>query len=78
MINPKQINNLTQAILDALPPAFKNMPSEMQRHFVAALQSVFERFDLVTRAEFDTQRKVLLRTREKLEALEKKLSELEK
>ena len=37
----------------------------------------FARLDLVTREEFDVQRQVLLRTREKLERLEAKLTEIE-
>ena len=35
------------------------------------------KLDLVTREEFDVQRAVLLRTREKLETLEKAVAELE-
>jgi BMFP domain-containing protein YqiC len=39
--------------------------------------SFFSRLDLVTREEFDVQRAVLLRTREKLEQLEARLAQLE-
>jgi BMFP domain-containing protein YqiC len=38
----------------------------------------FQRMDLVTREEFDIQSRVLAKTREKLEALEAKVTELEK
>jgi BMFP domain-containing protein YqiC len=38
----------------------------------------FQRMDLVTREEFDIQSRVLAKTREKLEALEAKVAELEK
>ena len=41
------------------------------------LASGLERLDLVTREEFDVQRKVLARTRARLEALEAELSKLE-
>ncbi len=41
------------------------------------LSAFFARLDLVTREEFDIQRQVLLRTREKLERLEAKLTEIE-
>ena len=75
MLNPKNINDIIQNIIDDLPPALKNIPTEMQRNFIAALHGIFERLDLVTREEFEIQQKVLLRTREKLEALEKKLKE---
>ena len=42
-----------------------------------ALQTVLARSDLVTRDEFEAQAAVLRRTREKLDALEKQLAELE-
>lgn len=41
------------------------------------LQSQLNKLDLVSREEFDVQTKVLLRTREKLTALEAKLAQLE-
>jgi BMFP domain-containing protein YqiC len=41
------------------------------------MSSALARLDLVTREEFDVQAKVLSRTREKLEALEARLTELE-
>lgn len=77
-MNAKTINDIIQNVLDAMPAGLKNMPNDMQHNFHSALQGVFEKLDLVTREEFDAQRGVLLRTREKLEALEKKVSELEK
>ena len=74
MIDPKNINDIIQNMIDAMPEGLKNMPQEMQSNFRAAISSVFERLDLVTREEFDVQCAVLLRTREKLEALEKRIS----
>lgn len=41
------------------------------------LQSALRKCDLVTREEFDAQSNVLRRTREKLEALETQVAELE-
>jgi len=38
---------------------------------------MFTKMELVTREEFDVQKEVLKRTRQKLEELEKKLSEIE-
>ena len=38
----------------------------------------FQKMDLVTREEFDLQSRVLAKTREKLEALEEKVTALEK
>lgn len=74
----KNINEIIQNVIDSLPQGLKNMPADVQSNFHAALQEVFERLDLVTREEFDAQCKVLLRTREKLEVLEKQLSSITK
>lgn len=76
MIDPKNMNDVIQSVIDAMPQGLKNMPTEIQSNFRAAIQGVFERLDLVTREEFDVQRGVLLRTREKLEALERRLGEV--
>jgi len=53
------------------------MGEDMERNFKSLLQSALARMDLVTREEFDVQMAVLARTREKLEALEARLAELE-
>ncbi|WP_100639236.1 accessory factor UbiK family protein [Marinobacter salexigens] len=44
----------------------------------AAVTSVLARLELVTRDEFDAQQAVLMKTREMVEALEKRVAELEK
>jgi BMFP domain-containing protein YqiC len=64
-----------QAKLEAL---LADTPAaDLQRNLKAALTQQFARLELVTREEFDTQLKVLARTREKLEALESRVAELE-
>ncbi len=50
---------------------------DLQQNFSAVLQGAFERMELVSREEFDVQRKVLARTREKLEKLEAELARLQ-
>jgi BMFP domain-containing protein YqiC len=49
----------------------------MEKTFQAILQASFSRMNLVSREEFDVQRNVLARTREQLEALEARVTELE-
>lgn len=44
----------------------------------ATVMAILAKLDLVTREEFDAQQAVLLRTREKVEALEKRVADLEK
>lgn len=50
---------------------------DLRRNLKALLTQQFARLELVTREEFDTQSKVLARTRAKLEALEERVAEME-
>lgn len=81
MIAPKidlsHIDELARRLSDLVPPGLRESREELQQAFKGALQSGLSRLDLVTREEFDVQRAVLLRTREKLEALERAVAELE-
>lgn len=76
-MTPKTISELIQKMMDDLPPGLKQLPTELQKNLRGALHGAFEQLDLVTREEFDAQSAVLLRTREKLEKLEKKIAEME-
>ena len=74
---------LNQKIIDDVAAKLKEMfgqspAADIEKNLRAGLQSVFTKLDLVSREEFDVQQEVLLRTREKLEALEAKVAELEK
>ncbi|MCW5623100.1 MAG: accessory factor UbiK family protein [Burkholderiales bacterium] len=51
--------------------------ADLERNFRALLASQFAKLDLVTREEFDAQTRVLARTREQLEALERRVAALE-
>ena len=44
----------------------------------ATVMTILSRLELVTREEFDAQQAVLMKTREKVEALEKRVADLEK
>lgn len=50
---------------------------DIEKNVRAALQGGLSRLDLVTREEFDTQARVLAKTREKLERLETRVAQLE-
>ena len=60
-----------------VPRGVRESREELQQNFKAVLQSGLAKLDLVTREEFEVQREVLLRTREKLEALQATVAELE-
>jgi len=51
--------------------------ADLERTFRGLLTGVFERMDLVTREEFDVQRRVLERSREQLTKLEAQIAALE-
>ena len=73
MLDTKLIEDIANQILHALPPGIQNLEKDFQEKFRAILQTTFNKLDLVTREEFDIQLKVLARTREKVDALEKLL-----
>ncbi|EGL53147.1 MAG: accessory factor UbiK family protein [Pseudomonadota bacterium] len=77
MIDTKKIEEVVQSISKALPPGLVQMQEDAEKNIRAALTATFTKLDLVTREEFDVQAQVLLRTREKLEALEHRVAELE-
>ncbi len=50
---------------------------DLEKNVRALLAATFSRLDLVTREEFDIQRELLTRTRERLALLETRIAELE-
>lgn len=64
-------------LLDRAGSFLGNASPELERRVKQMVQSALARMDLVTREEFDAQTKVLQRTRERLEALERQLADLE-
>ena len=75
MKNLAFIEDLSLKIRESL----KNSPAgDLEKNIHALLQSAFTKLALVSREEFDVQTEVLRQTQEKLNALEKQLSALEK
>ena len=74
MLNTKTLDDLAHRIGEAIG----NSPAkDVEKNVKAMLQSGLQRLDLVPRGEFEIQEQVLARTREKLEALEARVTELE-
>ena len=71
------IDQLASKLADALPDDLRTLRTDMESNFRSLLQTTLGKLELVTREEFEVQRKVLERTREKLERLEKALAELQ-
>ena len=72
------INAINQQVSQLLPDVAKTAQDDISAQAKAARASLATKLDLVTREEFDVQQQVLLRTREKLELLEKRVAVLEK
>ncbi|CAH2805394.1 MAG: FIG005902: hypothetical protein [uncultured Paraburkholderia sp.] len=72
----KQPNDVFNDIQARMSELFKNSPAkDVERNVKAMLSQGFSKLDLVTREEFETQ--VLVRTRARLEELERRVAELE-
>ena len=71
------LKDLASQLSDALPKHLHEFKKDFNKTCHLILTKTFTKFDLVTREEFDTQTKVLLRTRKKLDELEKQIKELE-
>lgn len=73
-------DDLAKRLVAAVPAPLSEgaaaLRQDLENNFKAMLQSGLTKFDLVTRQEFDVQSGVLKRTREKLEVLEARLTEL--
>ena len=70
MLDPKKIEEMARQIGAAIPPKFREVADDVEAKVKAVLQAKLSQLDFVSREEFDVQRQVLLRTREKLETLE--------
>lgn len=72
------IDQLARKLSEAVPEDLHTLRTDLEANFRSLLQTTLGKLDLVTREEFDVQRKVLERTRQKLEELEKALAEIQR
>ena len=77
MLDPKQLDELSRRLADSLPKGLQALQEDLQRNLRAALEVGLSKLDLVTREEFDVQRALLARTREKIDRLETEVRLLE-
>ncbi len=74
MLKPDTISEISNKIKEMV----SSTPlSDLEKNIHALIQGAFTKMELVSREEFDVQAEVLLKTREKLIQLERKLAELE-
>jgi ubiquinone biosynthesis accessory factor UbiK len=76
-MEPFRIDEIARRLMDNLPPALRATQRDLESNFRAVLRASLGKLDLVTREEFDTQSRVLERTRARLEALEARVKAME-
>ena len=77
MIKNDNLDSMIDRIMAGLPASLTTLGREAEQNIRAAVKSALRKMDLVTREEFDIQHEVLIRTRSRLEALEKQVAKLE-
>jgi|SRR5579885_80795 len=77
MLDSFRIDEIARRLLESVPPALRTVSKDLETNFRAVLRSSLGKLDLVTRDEFDTQTRVLERTRARLAELESRLLALE-
>lgn len=78
LMSDKSIEDLARRLAESVPEGLRAVREDLESNFRAVLRSGLGKLDLVTREEFEVQQAVLARTREKLEALEKRLEAYER
>ena len=74
----ESIENIARKLAEAVPEGLRSVREDLENNFRSVLRASLSKLDLVTREEFEVQEAVLAKTREKLEALEARLEDLEK
>lgn len=78
VLDPKLFDDLSRRVAEGMPRSLQMLQGDLERNLRSALEAALRQLDLVSREEFEIQRAVLERTREKLDALEARIAELEK
>ncbi|MCE7504739.1 accessory factor UbiK family protein [Polynucleobacter sp. IMCC30063] len=75
----EQMQRVATEMQNKVGEAIRNSPAkDLEKNVRTMMTQGFQKLDLVTRDEFELQTKVLTKTREKLAALEAKVTEIEK
>lgn len=78
MIDPANPGKVFEEFGAKFSELLQNTPArDLEKNAKAMFTAAFARLDLVTREEFEVQKALLMSTREKLDALEKRIAELE-
>jgi ubiquinone biosynthesis accessory factor UbiK len=77
ILNSTKLDELARRLAESVPESLRSFGRDLEGNFKAVLQAQLAKLDLVSRQEFDVQAALLVRTQEKLAALEKRLQEIE-
>lgn len=77
MLDPKFFDDLSRRVAEGMPSGLQSLQGDIERNVRTALEAALRQMNLVSRDEFEIQQAVLQRTREKLEALEARVAQLE-
>ena len=77
-MNDDSVESIARKLADAVPEGLRSIREDLEKNFRSVLRSSLSKLDLVTREEFEVQEAVLAKTRDKLDALEARLKELDK
>jgi BMFP domain-containing protein YqiC len=77
MIKPQVVEDVVDKIGALIPKDLKTIREEFHTNAKAVLVAGLKKMDLVTREEFDVQKAVLAKTRQKLKMLETELKNIQ-
>ena len=77
-LDPKQLDDLARRVDALIPESLYSTRDEIHKTVRACVESLLQRLDVVTREEFDVQSRLLAKTRERLNELQKRLDALER
>ena len=77
-MSDESVENIARKLAEAVPEGLRSVREDLESNFRSVLRASLAKLDLVTREEFEVQEAVLAKTRQKLEALEARLEDIEK
>ena len=76
-LNLNNLDYFANRITSSLPIDGQHLKDEFTANLKPVLQSFFEKFEIVTREEFEIQKEILRKTRAKVDELERLMNNIE-
>ena len=77
MMDRQDIDQIALRLVSLVPPGLAEAQQDLRANFHDVLAQGLRHLDLVTREEFDVQTLLLARTRRKVDALERRVADME-